>query len=167
MRRCDARCPLLAGDGRQGGDDAAAHAFGFAAAGDDRRRTVAGPAAARAEDDVDALGFELLGDFRSRFIAEFFDVAAAHEGIRFFRQGADEAFCNQFVQAVDGEHDIDVFVDIRVVEAAVGDHQVRRWRVEGDAAVREIPGRIERRLVFFMDAASRDEGDFTFTQWFL
>jgi hypothetical protein len=49
----------------------------------------------------------------------------------------------------------------------VGDHQVRRWRVEGDDAVREIPGRIERRLVFFMDAASRDEGDFTFTQWFL
>ena len=62
VRSRDARRALLAGDGRKCGDDAAAHAFGLAAARDDRRRAVARAAAARAEHDVDALRFELLRD---------------------------------------------------------------------------------------------------------
>ena len=125
MGRRNAGRALLPGDGRQRRDDHAAHALCLAAAGDDGGRAVAGAAAAGAENDVHTLGLQLPGDLRAGLFLEFLDVAAAaHKGIGLVCQRADKALLHQLVEPVDGEHGVDVLVDIGVVKAAVGHHQL-------------------------------------------
>ena len=88
----DARSPLLAGNRRESSDDTAAHAGLLAGTGDDRRGSVAGSAAAGAQDDVDPLGLEFCSDLGTDNLAELLNIsAAAHESVRLLGKRADEA----------------------------------------------------------------------------
>ena len=165
MRGRDARRTLLPGDWRKRGDEAGAHALRLAGPQHDGRGTMAGAAAAGGEHDVRALGLQPLGDLRTGFVAELIDVAAAaHEAEEGVDQTADNAFVAQFAQSVDGQHGVDVLVDVRVVEAAVGDHQLVARRIARYFAEGVISGRVERRLRLLVDAAGGDEGDGAFAE---
>ena len=91
-------------------------------------RAVAGTSASGEDYCVNILFFEHLRDGRTSLVFEFLLVsAAAHESGVYRSAGSDEAFCCQLMDSVDGEHAIDVFVNITVVISTMGYHQITGW----------------------------------------
>lgn len=119
MRCCNSRCTLLSRNRRKSSDHTAAHSGFFAASGHNCRGTVTGTTSTGTEDDINALFFELSGNFRSCFIHKFLHVSTAtHEGVGFCREGTNEAFFYQFMKTVDREHGIDAAMAEQIGESA-------------------------------------------------
>ena len=126
---------------------------------------MAGASASGHQYGVYALILEALGNCGAGLMGELFNVAAAaHEAYMNRSYALDEAFLGKLMEPVDGEHAVDILVDVAVIIAAMGNHQIAGGSAVVDLAPGEVAGQIEALILFAMYACCGSEGYYHLVQ---